>query len=339
MLVPVPFDEQVSAARDDRLRVLVVGAGVAGVSVVQLLRRQGLHPALLERSAAGADEGYMLGLMPLVDEPLRRLGVWSEYRERSVAMHRYRLRSSRGRVVRTFSMDAVLAEYGRYGGIERGELMRTMAGRGVPATTGTTVRSVDQRADDVAVTVRTDAGVGRARFDVVVAADGMHSQTRDLVLGSDEVQTFDTGWGGWVAWAESDPAEADMYVETWGRGFFVGRYPVRDRVGVFVGGPRASTSAGVGPFVSRIRARLHQIDPMTSKALTAIGEADNPYLWQFTDTRSSRWALDRVVLLGDAAAGFLPTAGIGAAMAMESAAVLAARLSGVQARRDPANVA
>ncbi|ASQ46040.1 FAD-dependent oxidoreductase [Legionella clemsonensis] len=36
---------------------------------------------------------------------------------------------------------------------------------------------------------------------------------------------------------------------------------------------------------------------------------------------------DRVVLLGDAAAGFLPTAGIGASMAMESAAVLAEELS------------
>ncbi|HWU74880.1 MAG TPA: FAD-dependent monooxygenase, partial [Rhodanobacter sp.] len=34
----------------------------------------------------------------------------------------------------------------------------------------------------------------------------------------------------------------------------------------------------------------------------------------------------RTVLLGDAAAGFLPTAGIGAGMAMESAGVLARRL-------------
>lgn len=34
-----------------------------------------------------------------------------------------------------------------------------------------------------------------------------------------------------------------------------------------------------------------------------------------------------MVLLGDAAAGFLPTAGIGASMAMESAAVLADELS------------
>src|SRR5699024_2618451 len=39
--------------------------------------------------------------------------------------------------------------------------------------------------------------------------------------------------------------------------------------------------------------------------------------------RARRWAVGRTVLLGDAAAGFLPTAGIGAGMAMESASVLA----------------
>src|SRR5699024_8935368 len=42
--------------------------------------------------------------------------------------------------------------------------------------------------------------------------------------------------------------------------------------------------------------------------------------------RAPRWTTRRTVLLGDAAAGFLPTAGIGAGMAMESAWVLATML-------------
>ena len=39
------------------------------------------------------------------------------------------------------------------------------------------------------------------------------------------------------------------------------------------------------------------------------------------------WSRDRAVLLGDAAAGFLPTAGVGASAAMDSAAALADELS------------
>lgn len=338
MLMSVPLDDQVGAIHGDRLRVLVVGAGVAGVTLAQLLRRQGLHPVVLERSASATGAGYMLGLMPLVDEPLQQLGVWQQYRQRSVAMHRYQLRSSRGRAVRTYSVDAVLAQYGRYGGIERDELMETITGDGIPATLDSTVTALEQRDDDVTATMRAGEDIRSARFDLVVAADGMHSTTRGLVLDPREVESFDTGWGGWVAWAKSDPGTNDLYAETWGRGFFLGRYPVRERVGVFVGGPGPATAAGVGPFVSEVRTRLHQIDPLSSQALAVVEQADNPYLWQFTDTRSSRWTRGRVILLGDAAAGFLPTAGIGAAMAMESAAVLAGRLSTVSADEIPATL-
>lgn len=63
------------------------------------------------------------------------------------------------------------------------------------------------------MTLRTDQEQAIARFDMVVAADGIHSATRDLVLGPDEMQRFDTGW---VAWVESDSAERDLYAETWG---------------------------------------------------------------------------------------------------------------------------
>lgn len=46
------------------------------------------------------------------------------------------------------------------------------------------------------------------------------------------------------------------------------------------------------------------------------------FFWPLTDVRCKSWVKGRVVLLGDAAAAFLPSAGIGASMAMESAAVL-----------------
>lgn len=56
------------------------------------------------------------------------------------------------------------------------------------------------------------------------------------------------------------------------------------------------------------------------------------FFWRLSDVRSTDWQRGRVVLLGDAAAAFLPTAGIGASMAMESAAVLADELSRTDAR-------
>ena len=106
MLEPVALGDQLAAVRTDSLRVLVVGAGVAGVTLAQYLRTVGLDPVLVERGAGDADPGYMLGLMPLVDPALRHLGVEDAYRERSVPVRRYVLRDRTGRPLRDHSLES-----------------------------------------------------------------------------------------------------------------------------------------------------------------------------------------------------------------------------------------
>lgn len=63
MFIETSLQEQVERQRGDRLRVLVVGGGVAGLTLAQLLRRGGLNPVLVERTPDNAEAGYMLALM------------------------------------------------------------------------------------------------------------------------------------------------------------------------------------------------------------------------------------------------------------------------------------
>lgn len=49
MFIETSIEDQLEAQRDDRLRVLVVRVGRAGLTLAQLLRRSGLNP-VLERS-------------------------------------------------------------------------------------------------------------------------------------------------------------------------------------------------------------------------------------------------------------------------------------------------
>ncbi|WP_432537451.1 FAD-dependent oxidoreductase [Kineococcus arenarius] len=338
---------QLAATGGDALRVLVVGAGVAGLSVAQLLRRDGLHPVLVERGAPGAAAGYVLALLPLADPVLDALGVREAYRARSTALHRYRARSRTGRVLREERLDRLVDPYGDYRGIARGELLRTLAEPGGTLSHGTTVTALAHTGSAVRATLTTRgpgaAGGGGERvegeFDLVVAADGLRSALRPLLLGERGTRVVDTGWDGWVAWAGTDAAEDDLVEETWGAGFFAGSYPVLGGTGVFVGGPRRRTAAGSSRFVAAVRERLTDTGGALGRALDAVAAAEDPYRWPLTDCRSSRWATGRVVLLGDAAAGFLPTAGVGAGMAMESAHVLAAHLRGAGAPQVPAVLA
>lgn len=327
--------EQYAAATTDRLRVLVVGAGIAGVTVTRLLQRDGLHPVLVERTGGTGPAGYMLALMPMVDGVFDDLDCWSAYRAASEPMRRYGVADHLGRPLREDDLGDLIQPYGDYRGISREALMDVLAGEHCPVARRTTVAAVTETEDGCRVRLATPDGEQEFGFDLVIIADGLNSGTRGHVLPAEDLERLDTGWGGWVVWAPAD-ADTDLGSELWGRGFFLGVYPVRDRVGVFVGGSHASTSAGPNALADRIRASLRTISPRTENALTALGEARDPYYWAMADCRSAHWVHGHTLLLGDAAAGFLPTAGIGAGMAMESAWVLARTLRGADPDQLPA---
>lgn len=89
MFTPISVEKQYERTATDNLRVLVVGAGIAGVTIAQLLRRGGRHPVLIERGDSRLAPGYMLALMPMVDAVLDEVGVRDAYRAASVPLERY----------------------------------------------------------------------------------------------------------------------------------------------------------------------------------------------------------------------------------------------------------
>jgi 2-polyprenyl-6-methoxyphenol hydroxylase-like FAD-dependent oxidoreductase len=262
MFAATPLREQLAHVQGDRLRVLVVGAGVAGLTLAQALRAGGLHPVLVERAADHADSGYMLALMPLVEPALRLAGVREAYRARSVRFHRYVLHGRHGQRLREYTIDRLLSRYGEYRGIARGELMQVLADGGAAVSYSSTLQSLRQTPEAAHAVLREGDVTLEGAFDAVVLADGLHSASRELLLPPEQVSTFDCGWGGWVAWMDSDAAHAERGDEIWGSDFFVGVYPVLGRAGVFVGGHRDDTRAGPQAFVAHIRRQRWQVAMM-----------------------------------------------------------------------------
>jgi 2-polyprenyl-6-methoxyphenol hydroxylase-like FAD-dependent oxidoreductase len=306
------------------MRTLIIGAGVAGLTLAALLRRRGESPVVVERNASAEGRGYMLGLYPIGGRVLHGLGLHERYADASVPMTRYRIGNGDGEVVRDYDLGAITERYGPIRGIHRGALIDVLREGcdGVEIRTGTTVDAIDDRGNEVIV--RTSDGA-EAPYDLVVGADGLHSRTRSQILPEDDYAYWDTGWGGWVFWADPADHDADAYDEYWGAARFLGLYPVHDRLGLFVGGPvETLEQVGRQRFVEEMCARHGDRVPALR---SATPEGDDAFYWTFHDCRCERWRSGRVVLLGDAAVGFLPTAGVGASMAMESAAALADELS------------
>jgi 2-polyprenyl-6-methoxyphenol hydroxylase-like FAD-dependent oxidoreductase len=229
-------------------------------------------------------------------------------------------------LVREDPLGDLMARYGDYRGISRGDLLDVLSSAGGSVSYQTAVAAIRQDQEQVIASLRSPSGQHEVTVEAIVAADGLHSQTRSLILDESAVQFVDTGWGGWVAWADADD-DTDLGEELWGAGFFVGSYPVLRHLGVILCGPADITQQGSAALVAEVRRQIDHPEGRVATVLDAIAAADDRYYWALTDCRASTWSVDRVVLLGDAAAGFLPTAGIGAGMALESALALTKELT------------
>ena len=309
------------------MRVLIVGAGVAGLALAGLLARQGHEPVLVDKRPETADPGYAIALWPQGTRVLHALGAHDAFVRRSEPMRRYCLQDASGQRIGSYDAHELTARFDPVGCIERAallELIESASDGAIGLRHGLSVERLVQA--DAHVDVDFSDG-SRGSFDLVVGADGMHSRVRELLAG--RLAERDTGWGCFVWWGDAALVDRGVTSETWGAGRFLGLYPCRDRVCVIVGAPldvlQPAQHEGRGDRLRRLLAPLGV--PLDALFARAPRDSEALYLWPMADVRAPRWVHGRVALVGDAAAGFLPTAGIGASMALESAAVLADELS------------
>jgi 2-polyprenyl-6-methoxyphenol hydroxylase-like FAD-dependent oxidoreductase len=308
------------------MRILIVGAGIGGLTLAALLRRWNLEPDIIDRAPSFDHAGYMLGLYPLGSRVLHGLGAFDAFVAASDPMDHYAVANGKGEVINRYDLGVITERFGPIRQIGRGELLGLLsaAAGNPPVRMGVSIEAIDDGGREV--TARTSDGEMR-RYDLVVGADGIHSGVRKLTFG--DGPAYDTGWGGWVWWADPALVPHDTVTEYWGAGRFLGVYPTKTKIGIVAAGPVKDMDAS-GPAGRRehILGHFAALEGKAGAILRSLpGDDAELFFWKLADQRAEHWVKGRVVLMGDAAAAFLPTAGIGASMAMESAAVLADELS------------
>ncbi len=310
-------------------RILIVGAGIAGLTLAGLLKKDGFKPVIIEREPKETFNisGYMIGLMPLGAQVLNMLDLYTEYMNNSLTINDYGLYSLKGELLNHFGMDAVISNLGSYQGISRPRLIELLLGTCDTPRYGVTVKTLGKNTDGTQSVAFSD-GTTEA-FDLVVIADGIHSATRQLAFHKEGYAYRQTGWGGWVWFTDNLPQLSHSYREYWGADRFLGLYPVEgNKVGIFLGGSTKTMKKKGHTTVALETARkITNTDLNIEALLKPLRESTDLFWWDFHDCRTRQWVNGNVALLGDAADGFLPTAGIGASMAMDSAARLADELS------------
>ncbi|MFI9402385.1 FAD-dependent oxidoreductase [Nocardia sp. NPDC052316] len=308
-------------------RVLIVGGGIAGLTLAAALRRNGIEPTVVERVARYGDVGYVITLWPMGRLVLDHLALGRAFDERTVPINTYSTHVDGGRALRTFDFRGRLGA-GVPRALKRSELIELLGSYagGTEVHMARTVAAVEQ--DDRCVVVTLDDGA-TDEYDVVVGADGIDSGVRGLVAG--EVPMHRTGLRLWTWWTSGAGVAPDESHEFWGKARYFGYNPTTGPVGCAAALP----AAGAPATPKQLRHRLDGVAGPMNWMIDALADIDEVGSFDLDDLRMPHWQFGRVVLLGDAAAAFLPTAGVGASMAMESALVLAEELSKADAAQAP----
>jgi 2-polyprenyl-6-methoxyphenol hydroxylase-like FAD-dependent oxidoreductase len=311
------------------MRVLVVGAGIAGITTAIELHRLGIDVVLMERSEWLRGAGYMLdffgpgydvaerlGLLPVlakVHRPFGHLLFVDEAGRTRADLHYSRLRRRMFR--------------GRHFNFMRGDLERalfsTIEGQ-IPVAFGCSPVELDPAGSQVRV--RTNRGTYDT-FDLVVGADGFRSRVRDLAFLAGESSTVHMG-SHTVAYVTAHPVAGlpkDAFVSFSGAGFTASAYPLQgDHVATFFvhRAPtwleERSAAACRRELESTYRGRGWILDDL----INAFPDEGSFYFDDVAQIRTLRWSDGRIALVGDAAGCVSLLGGQGASLAMFGAYAL-----------------
>lgn len=316
---------------DTSNRVLISGAGIAGLTLGILLKEKGWDPIIVERDPAVRTEGYMIDFFASGWDVAERMGLVSELQKIAYPIDSLRYVDRNGTPYVSLSIQSVRdALDGKYTYLLRSDLEHILFERakfaGVLVRFGTTVASLE--ASDESVTVTFSDGT-RECFGLVFGADGVHSHVRELAFGPES--QFNRFLGYYVAAFRLDHhsynigTSLTIYEEpgrsVWtyslGQGTLNAMYVFKHEDLGYVS-PQDRV-----PLLKKVYQGAGWI---AESILDDVVGGEAVFFDSTTQIVMPSWSNGRVVLLGDACACLTLLAGQGSHLAMAEAYVLSTEL-------------
>jgi 2-polyprenyl-6-methoxyphenol hydroxylase-like FAD-dependent oxidoreductase len=259
-------------------RILIVGGGIAGLTLATALHRNGLHAELVERSTSWDAPGAGILLHANGVRMLRTLGLSEAVEQAGTIVRRWRFFDQQGEVLCDIDLEELWRGVGPCIGIERPRLQEILldGAAAVPYRLGTSITSLTQ--DKHRVSVGMSSGEARD-YDLVVGADGIYSTVRRLMLGS--VPPGYTGLMVWRSLVPTRPRGVTDFMVLQGDGCIFGVVPMGDRHTTALGSRarRASTTrctAVWNAFASASRASADRYQSIWPRSLVTSSSTAAP---------------------------------------------------------------
>ncbi|MFT3900525.1 MAG: NAD(P)/FAD-dependent oxidoreductase [Gordonia sp. (in: high G+C Gram-positive bacteria)] len=322
------------------MKVLVIGAGIAGCAAAVALRKAGHDPVVFESHDQTADGvGAWLTLAANGIDALAAIDIDEPALGGGFPTPRFELFAHDGRSLATF-LTGPTDTYRTTTTIRRADLYRILrdavAARGITIHYGRALTGVETTSSGGVRAAFEDGSI--ADGDLLVGADGLHSAVRRIIDPQCPPPRY-TGLLNTGGFASGAGLRLDGTMEQgtmefrFGRRCFLGQTLAPNGDVWWFANPFSDRELGAdelraldGPRWREDLADLFTGDDIPARAL--IDATDHVYAgWNTYDLpRVPIWHRDRVVIIGDAAHAISPTSGQGASLAIEDAVQLARAL-------------
>jgi 2-polyprenyl-6-methoxyphenol hydroxylase-like FAD-dependent oxidoreductase len=312
--------------------ILISGAGIAGVTLAFWLKKFGFNPTIVEISPKLREGGYAIDFMGAGFEVAERMEIIPDLQKVDLNLSELVFVDKNNK--RKGGMNYQLIKKmmnNRAFTLLRSDLSKAIynhVGKDVEIIFGDTIHKIEQQAENVMVTFRN--GIAR-QFDLVIGADGLHSNVRNLVFGN-EAQ-FERYFGYYTA---SFTMEDGYYDD---KAFLMYNVPSKQ---VSVYSITKNKAAAFFIFASREKFAYEHHDIKKQKQilinefenigwkcpdlLTKIDASPDFYFDSVSQIKMNHWSNDRVTLVGDACDCPSLLSGQGSTLAMVGAYILAGEL-------------
>jgi 2-polyprenyl-6-methoxyphenol hydroxylase-like FAD-dependent oxidoreductase len=313
------------------MRILISGAGVAGPCLAYWLRHHGFEPTIVERAPQIRSGGYVVDFWGAGFEVADRMGLVPEILSKGYQLKEVRQVDRSGKRVSGFPVNVFeRLSGGRFTSVPRSELAASIYGAlggQVETIFDDSISAIEGASGEVSV--RFERSSPRV-FDLVIGADGLHSQVRRLIFG--EENRFERYLGLKVAAFTATgyrPRDELAYVMHTEVGQQVSRFSMRDDRSLFLF-VFADRGVEVPRDLAGQKALLHEKFSNSGwecpQILEALAGGEGLYMDRVSQIHMDRWAQGRVALVGDAAFCVSLLGGQGSALAMVAAYILAGEL-------------
>lgn len=310
-------------------KILIVGGGIAGMTLAIALRQSGMRCDVVELTREWTVPGVGISLQGATLRALGTLGLLDACVSRGFGYSHFIACDAHGNVTGKVDLPRLNgpdrpATIGIMRQILHDVLKAAMAKADVPVRLGVTVNSLQQDASGVAVIFNDGTG---DRYDLVVGADGAFSVIRDIVFGVDAGPQY-TGQAVWRI-TVARPPEVTARHSYFGPRNKSGFNPVSaTQMYIYIVQNLAEfrrLSDAELPVV--MNEQLSDFGGLLGIARDSVRDVgDIVYRPIHSHIMPPPWFRGRVVLIGDAAHTTTPHLASGAGIAVEDAIVLAGEL-------------